>query len=322
MKNKLSALTLALAVCLTALLPAAAAFDDVPYDHWASGYINRASDNGWVKGTGGGLFAPGKEVTAAEFFLMAGSAFFPEELAAQSQGGAWYGPAWAMARELSLQEGTAVGGEAQLTAPLARQDMARIVCNVLAARGLSLPGEGPGFDDCAGISAGYREAISAAAGLGVLSGKGEGVFAPGDTMTRAEAATVLCRMSEVLYPLEVIRLVNVERAKEGLSPLRPDPVLMAAAQLRASELKVSFSHTRPDGRSCMTAMNDVGSDPYDLIRSGENIALGYPTPESVVNGWMNSPGHRMNILTGAFTVIGVGREGTGWVQMFGRWDWE
>lgn len=321
MKKKITALTLALAMCLAALLPAAA-FEDVPYSHWAASYINRASTNGWVKGTGNNLFTPEKEVSAAEFFLMAANAFFPEELAAQPQGGEWYTPAWTAARKLSLSEGTAVENEKQLNVPLARQDMARIVCNILSARGFALPEDGPGFDDCAGIPAGYRKAISAAAGLGVLNGKGTNTFAPGDTMTRAEAATVLCQMAEALYPLEVIRLVNVERAKEGIGPLSPDPTLMAAAQLRASELKVSFSHTRPDGRSCMTAMNDVGSDPYDLSRSGENIALGYPTPESVVSGWMNSPGHRMNILTEAFTVIGVGRDGGGWVQMFGRWKWE
>lgn len=321
MKKKLAALTLALTLCLTALLPAAA-FDDVAYNYWAAQYINRASANGWVNGTGGGKFTPEKEVTAAEFFLMAANAFFPEELAAQPKRGEWYTPAWTLAQELSLAEGTAVRNEKQLTAPLTRQDMARIVCNVLSARGLALPEDGPSFTDCAGISAGYREAISAAAGLGVLNGKGAGVFAPEATMIRAEAATVLCQMAEALYPLEVVRLVNIERAKEGLRPLRPDPVLMAAAQLRASEVRVKFDHTRPNGQPCMTAMYDVGSDPYDLIRSGENIALGYSTPEAVVNGWMNSPGHRMNILTGAFTIIGVGRDNTGWVQMFGRWDWE
>lgn len=71
---------------------------------------------------------------------------------------------------------------------------------------------------------------------------------------------------------EAIRCTNAERAKEGLRPLSTFEQLHAAAQIRVDELKTTFDHTRPNGQSCMTALYDVGLDPYDFDRSGENIA--------------------------------------------------
>lgn len=120
---------------------------------------------------------------------------------------------------------------------------------------------------------------------------------------------------------EVVRLVNVERAKEGLTALSTMPELTAAAQIRAEELPQAYSHTRPDGRSCFTVLDEAGISRY---AAGENIAVSPTTPEAVVNAWMNSPGHRANILNENFTAIGVGhiytRNGTSdndwWVQLF------
>ena len=114
---------------------------------------------------------------------------------------------------------------------------------------------------------------------------------------------------------EVIRLVNVERAKQGLSALKTNDAITKAAQTRADELLQLFDHTRPDGRSCFTALGEAG---VSYRAAGENIAMGYPTPEAVVNGWMNSPGHRANILNRSFTTIGVGynSQRNCWVQMF------
>ena len=114
---------------------------------------------------------------------------------------------------------------------------------------------------------------------------------------------------------EVIRLVNEERAKEGLSALKTNDTISGAAQVRASELSTLFDHTRPDGTTCFTALDDAG---IRYSTAGENIAAGYSTPEQVVNGWMNSAGHRSNILNADFTTIGVGYDSTGryWVQLF------
>lgn len=112
----------------------------------------------------------------------------------------------------------------------------------------------------------------------------------------------------------VVELVNQERAKQGLSPLSTMPSLTAAANIRAPELVTLFSHNRPDGTQCFTAFKEAKVTGY--FTAGENIAAGYSTPEAVMNGWMNSPGHRANILTADFTHIGVGYYNGCWVQMF------
>lgn len=116
----------------------------------------------------------------------------------------------------------------------------------------------------------------------------------------------------------VASLVNAARQDAGLSELELDADLCAAAQARAQEIAQSFSHTRPDGSSCFTILEEFG---ISYRAAGENIAMGQRTPEEVIDGWMNSSGHRANILNGTFTSIGVGYyvDGAGaahWVQIF------
>lgn len=116
----------------------------------------------------------------------------------------------------------------------------------------------------------------------------------------------------------VASLVNAARQDAGLSELELDADLCAAAQARAQEIAQSFSHTRPDGSSCFTILEEFG---ISYRAAGENIAMGQRTPEEVMDGWMNSSGHRANILNGTFTSIGVGYyvDGAGaahWVQIF------
>lgn len=116
----------------------------------------------------------------------------------------------------------------------------------------------------------------------------------------------------------VTSLVNAARQDAGLSELELDADLCAAAQARAQEIAQSFSHTRPDGSSCFTILEEFS---VSYRAAGENIAMGQRTPEEVMDGWMNSSGHRANILNGTFTSIGVGYyvDGAGaahWVQIF------
>lgn len=107
------------------------------------------------------------------------------------------------------------------------------------------------------------------------------------------------------YADEVIRLVNIERARVGLEPLENDINLSYAAACRSVENAYynNFSHTRPNGTSCLTVFDEYNRQDYR--RAGENIALRQKTPAEVVEDWMQSPGHKMNIL-GKFTKIGVG----------------
>ena len=105
------------------------------------------------------------------------------------------------------------------------------------------------------------------------------------------------------FAREVGRLVNEERRKNGLGDLELRVDISAAAQIRAVETETSFSHTRPDGRSFSTVLDEKG---ISYRMSGENIAWGQKSPEEVMNGWMNSEGHRANILNKNYTSIGVG----------------
>ena len=139
----------------------------------------------------------------------------------------------------------------------------------------------------------------------------------GHYLGRFKAAGVAASDS---YQLQVLDLVNQERLSRNIAPLKLNHQVQQAAQVRANEICTSFSHTRPDGRSCFTALNEAGIP--DLI-AGENIAAGYRTPEAVMDGWMNSPGHRANILDSDFTEMGIGyyynpsgTYGSYWVQMF------
>lgn len=120
------------------------------------------------------------------------------------------------------------------------------------------------------------------------------------------------------YVNQVVALVNAERMKAGLSPLTQTADLSRAAAQRAEETSRSFSHTRPDGSSFSTVLSQNG---ISYRGSGENIAYGQRTPEQVMEGWMNSQGHRANILNSQYTAIGVGyyQDSNGtpyWTQLF------
>ncbi len=105
------------------------------------------------------------------------------------------------------------------------------------------------------------------------------------------------------YADQVLKLVNQERAKAGLPALTTNKTLQAAANKRAQEIVQSFSHTRPDGSSTFTVLDDYG---ISYRSAGENIAYGQRTPADVMNAWMNSPGHRANILKDGFGKVGIG----------------
>ncbi len=122
------------------------------------------------------------------------------------------------------------------------------------------------------------------------------------------------------YKDSVLSLTNANRQANGLKPLSFSEPLCKAAQTRANEIAASFSHVRPDGSSCFDIL-----PAYNVVfrTAGENIAAGQPTPEMAVDSWMNSPGHRENIMNTDFSHLGVGfveAPGTQyryyWVQLF------
>ncbi|QDI93091.1 hypothetical protein EPH95_09745 [Salicibibacter halophilus] len=123
------------------------------------------------------------------------------------------------------------------------------------------------------------------------------------------------------YEREVVDLTNEEREAHGLSPLELDTDLAEVATAKSDDMRENdyFSHQSPVYGSPFDMMEEYG---VDFTVAGENIAMGQQSPEQVVNGWMESEGHRENILREDFTHIGVGhvdQDGIGggyWTQMF------
>ena len=130
------------------------------------------------------------------------------------------------------------------------------------------------------------------------------------TATGSTRSTIAVRAS---LADEVVRQVNMERAKRGLGTLEVSAELNRAARLRANEITRKFSHTRPDG----SAWRTVSSAAY-----GENIAMGQRTADKVMAAWMTSSGHRANILRASYGSIGVcavvSNGVTYWAQLFGK----
>lgn len=119
---------------------------------------------------------------------------------------------------------------------------------------------------------------------------------------------------------EVVRLVNVERSKKGLQALKLNWELARVARYKSQDMvnKKYFSHTSPTYGSPFKMMESFG---IRFSAAGENIAYGQRTPAEVMNSWMNSSGHRANILSTSYTQIGVGLAKTSsgvcyWTQMF------
>ncbi|MBQ8141183.1 MAG: SafA/ExsA family spore coat assembly protein [Clostridia bacterium] len=119
------------------------------------------------------------------------------------------------------------------------------------------------------------------------------------------------------YEKEVVRLVNEIRVQNGLKALTHDWELSRVARYKSQDMKDNkyFSHTSPVYGSPFQMMKSFG---ITYRSAGENIARGQATPQAVVNAWMNSSGHRANILNSSFTHIGVGYVSGGnyWTQMF------
>lgn len=121
------------------------------------------------------------------------------------------------------------------------------------------------------------------------------------------------------YENEVVRLVNEIRVKNGLNTLTADWELSRVARYKSQDMKDNnyFSHTSPVYGSPFNMIKNFG---ISYKSAAENIAKGQTTPQAVVNAWMNSAGHRANILNSSYTKIGVGyvESGNYWTQMFIR----
>lgn len=116
---------------------------------------------------------------------------------------------------------------------------------------------------------------------------------------------------------EVYEITNNYRSLVGVPSLTLDSSLVETASIRAKELSDSFSHTRPNGSSCFTVLSELG---ISYGTAGENIAAGYSSSQSVMEGWRSSSGHYQNIISSKFKKIGIGvniiNNQYYWVQIF------
>ncbi|WP_197064926.1 CAP domain-containing protein [Leptolyngbya sp. KIOST-1] len=144
---------------------------------------------------------------------------------------------------------------------------------------------------------------------------------PAIAQTPAPAPKVAVAQTNDAIAQELLRLVNVERRRVNAAPLVLNEKLTAAAQRHAQDMATSrrMSHTGSDGS---TMRSRIDATQYRWSTIGENVAMGQPTPAAVMRAWMNSPGHRQNILNPAFTELGVGQATGGgriyWAQVFAR----
>lgn len=141
---------------------------------------------------------------------------------------------------------------------------------------------------------------------------------PATSSSSSEAASI--PSADTSFAGEIIRLVNIERTKAGLAALTEDTGLDKTANIKARDMVMNdyFDHVSPSGVSPFDLMDANG---IQYHYAGENIAMGYPTPSSVMEAWMNSEGHRENILNAHYTRIGIGifQDTNGayyWVQHF------
>jgi uncharacterized YkwD family protein/spore coat assembly protein SafA len=163
----------------------------------------------------------------------------------------------------------------------------------------------------------WKIAVKYQVGLSEIKAANPKISNP-DLIYPGQVLTIPTTESSILsYEKEVVRLVNEIRVENGLKELTYNWELSRVARYKSQDMKENkyFSHTSP-----------VYGSPFQMIKSfgityrsaGENIARGQASPKAVVNAWMNSSGHRANILNASFTQIGVGyvAEGSYWTQMF------
>ena len=194
-------------------------------------------------------------------------------------------------------------------------------------------------EDGAIPDAAQNEAVYMLYRAGVLTGGEDGSFRPNDSITRCEAASTLARAAQserrkrftltrysgtvevdtAALAAEAFSLTNELRASLGLSALESDPELAESARIRAGELAEKYSHTRPGGGSCFTALDECGAV---YTSAGENIAAGFISAGELVDAWAASPGHFANIC-GDFDRLAVACAVSDdgmiyWVQIFAK----
>lgn len=308
----------------------AASFKDVSKSHTFYDEIHYLVDKEIIAGYVDGTFKPTQVVTRAQAATMIGRALglngtkgktqFPD-VASDSVASGYI----QAAAEKGIIQGFA-DGTFKPNAQVTRGQLA-----IFLTRAFELTkSSSVTFSDVSSSSAAYPYIGYLVAG-NITLGYDDGTFRPNSAVTRGQFAAFMTRTLHYInneantgytvstYEQEVLRLVNIERAKKGISPVTLHVKLSEVARLKSQDMKDNnyFSHTSPTYGSPFNMMTQFG---ISYTAAAENIALGYSTPQAVVTGWMNSDGHRRNIMNANYTHIGIGHvaDGNYWTQMFMR----
>ncbi|KAB7707203.1 hypothetical protein F9802_09355 [Bacillus aerolatus] len=323
---------------------AAGTFRDISSEYWAYPQIAKMADRGIITGFEDGTFRAGATVTRAQSAIFIGRALNVNTNQAKAPAFQDISPLGTAAYPyIAALTERGVFSKADHFHPnrtLTRAELAKIMVTAF-----SLPeAKGPDFTDVPDShwAAKYIDALAAA---GITSGTSPTTFSPDGQVTRGQLAVFInnalndkqpndqveevTALKQTKEPAadthfemekQILNLVNQERAKTGAAPLKFAADVEKVAQLKSEDMMKNnyFDHNSPTYGSPFKMMDQFG---VAYTFAGENIAAGYSTAEAVMKGWMNSPGHRANILNPNYTEIGIGiakggEYGTYYTQMF------
>ncbi|MCD8066339.1 MAG: S-layer homology domain-containing protein [Oscillospiraceae bacterium] len=335
MKKKLLSLALAAVMVVMMGTPALATskdfpFSDVPSDHWARQAVHACWYNGVVNGISDTEFYPSGTLTRAQFITMIGRAAYEDEIQSQiTSSDSWYS---GYVRYLS-NNGYLAGistDETSLSQGIPRQEMALLIYNIYKGYNSDLTIDTDNalnsITDVSDIGSNYLNAVSYCYATGLLSGYDDGSFGPNDTLTRAEACTVIYRATYYWVKFDVqsikdiinagistglvyqelsnliIENINDWREENGLNRLQTRWFMNAAAAVRAEECSIVFSHTRPNGIAASSVYEDLYGTNMgmgEIIVSNQNLLTVTLTEaaDTFVEQWKNSVLHNAVMLS-------------------------
>ena len=307
-------------ICAMALILAMMAFMAVPTQaapsSWAAEEVNRAISLNLVPRSLQGSYT--QPATRANFCAVAVNVYesiIREEIIERAE--------FRDTNDINIQKMGGLGIVAGVgnnnfapNSPITREQAAVIIARMMYDLGISFEGSSPTFADNGNISSWAVEATAQVQAAGIMTGSNN-MFMPKDTYTIEQSIITLLRLYDLAiehserltaamcdYSAEMLGLLNAERARAGLAAFTTTPLLRAAAIIRSVELDISYSHTRPDGRGFYTVLDELG---ISFSGVGENVFRGKNLPpQTALNGWLRSEGHRGNIINPRFTQVGIG----------------
>lgn len=337
-------------------------FSDVSYNHWGYSYALDNYFEGSMIGVGKTkdgkiIFAPEKTLSIGEMTSALTRTFYPQEYQNyQAQNSNWLYPATSLTKDKKLAL------KKSFSEAATRYDVANMLYQLFDRAGKVTPNNNTNAlrylaDYQEVLNSKHRDAVVFLINHRILNGIApHNRFVGSQKLTRIQMAAILTRVMDfkengyvlptsilsenqsnpgsqntnytVQEPAgesfqklqeEVLTYVNIERKKAGLKPLALHPQVNQAAAVRVKEITQKFEHVRLDGSKFSTVFKELGI-PYRTV--GENIGAGYPNAKRVVSGWMDSDGHRQNILNPDYQYMGLAHTESNdvyrnyWVQLF------